>query len=141
MSEIMAKFTDLNGIWTGSFGYPVPWKESVSFTAWIDDQAGSLSGTILEPNTFADTAAEELSATVNGARTGIDISFTKVYEPGQGAHAHEIEYSGKANSDLTWITGQWRIGGWIEASGSFEMSRQSGAFETAEKERAVELVE
>ena len=137
----MARFNDLNGIWSGSYGYPVAWREHVAFTAWIDDQNGTIGGTIMEPNTFVDTVAEELSSAIHGARIGSEVSFTKIYDPGQGAHSHEIEYTGRANSDYTMIIGTWRIGGWIESSGPFEMSRQSGAFEKAEETRAIELVE
>ena len=137
----MANFTDLNGLWTGSYGYPNNAQTAVSFTAWIDDQSGGIGGTILEPNTFAETSAAELSSVINGARSGTDVTFIKRYDPGQGAHSQEIEYTGKANSDFTWIVGKWRIGGWIEVSGSFEMSRQSGAIEKAEEKQKIQLVE
>lgn len=135
----MGKFTDLNGIWTGSYGYPSGAQKAVAFTAWIDDRSGAIAGTILEPNTFADTPAEELSSTINGARSDLEVAFTKIYDQGQGAHGHEIEYTGKSNSDFTWIVGRWRIGGWIDVSGSFEMSRQSGAFEKIEQARELEI--
>ena len=137
----MANFTDLNGLWTGSYGYPGNAQAAVSFTAWIDDQASVIGGTILEPNTFAATPALELSSVINGARSGTDVAFVKIYDPSQGTHSHDIQYAGKANSDFTWIVGKWRIGGWIEVSGSFEMSRQSGAFEKAEEKQSIELVE
>ncbi len=137
----MAKFTDLNGLWAGSFSYPASSMGAVSFTAWIDDKAGALGGTILEPNTFAATPAEELSSSLNGMRSGAEVAFTKVYDPGQGTHGFAIHYAGKANGDFTWIVGRWRIPGDFEWSGPFEMSRQSGTLERAEKQRTVEVVE
>ena len=137
----MAAYKDLNGLWTGSYGYVAGTPAAVAFTAWLDDDSGRIAGTILEPNTFAASPAEELSSVINGARSGTEVAFTKIYDPGQGAHGQEILYAGKANSDFTWIVGRWRIGGWIEVSGPFEMSRQSGALEKAEQERSVELVE
>lgn len=137
----MAKFIDLNGLWTGSYGYPGGLKQHVSFTAWVDDENGTIGGTILEPNTFAATPASELSSIISGARLGTDVSFTKLYDPGQAAHSHEILYTGKADSDFTLIVGKWRIGGWVGATGTFEMSRQSGAFTSLEAARSVELVE
>ena len=135
----MAAFTDLNGIWSGSYGYPDR-ERHVSFTAWLDDQAGAIGGSILEPNTFVDTLAAELAATISGARSGTDLTFSKTYDPGQGAHNHTIQYSGRINSDFTWIVGRWRIAGWFEWSGPFEMARQSGALEKAQRKLAVETV-
>ena len=137
----MSSFRDINGLWTGSFGYSDTNKPAVAFTAWLDDQAGTLGGTIMEPNTFAATPAEDLASTINGVRSGLEIAFTKLYDPGQGAHAEAIHYAGKVNRDFTWIVGRWRIPGWFETSGAFEMSRQSGSFEQAERARKAELVE
>lgn len=115
-------------------------KPAVAFTAWFDDQAGTLGGTLMEPNTFANSPSEDLSSTLNGTRTGMEIGFTKIYDPGQGAHAQPIQYAGKANRDFTWVVGKWRIAGWFEWSGPFEMSRQTGAIEQAEREQDVELI-
>lgn len=137
----MSGFSDLNGLWTGSYGYSEPGKPSVAFTAWLDDQASAIGGTIMEPNTFAATPAEELSATISGARSDLELAFTKLYDAGQGTHDTPIQYAGKINNDFTWIVGRWRVPGWFEWSGPFEMSRQSGSFEQAERERKAELVE
>ena len=136
----MAAFTDLNGLWTGSYSYSAASMGTVAFTAWLDDQAGAIGGTIVEPNTFANSPAEDLSSTVTGARSGSEIAFTKVYDPGQGTHGFAIQYAGKANADFTWIVGRWRVPGEFEWSGPFEMSRQSGALEKAEETREAQLV-
>ena len=137
----MSSFSDLNGLWTGSYSYPAAGMTAVAFTAWLDAQAGAIGGTILEPNTFANTPADDLSATISGTRTGSELTFTKVYDPGQSAHAQPIHYVARINRDFTWITGRWRIPGQIEWSGPFEMSRQSGALESVERTREVELIE
>lgn len=137
----MSGFTDLNGLWTGSYSYQASGMGPVTFTAWLDDKNGSLGGTILEPNTFANTPADDLSSTVSGARSGMEIAFTKVYDTGQGTHAQQVHYAGRVNRDFTWIVGRWRIPGQIEWSGPFEMARQSGSLEKAERQEEVELVE
>ena len=135
----MATFTDLNGLWTGSYSYPATSMGTVAFSAWLDDQAGAIGGTIVEPNTFANTPAADLSSTVSGARSGSEIAFTKIYDPGQGTHGYAIHYAGKANAEFTWIVGRWRVPGAFDWSGAFEMSRQTGAIEKLEKVREVEV--
>lgn len=137
--NIMATYRDLSGIWTGSFKYSIVHMRGVTFTAWIDDTNGVLGGTILEPNTFANSTADELSATLSGTRTGLDVAFSKQYDPGQGTHGFTIRYLGKVNSDFTVMMGRWQISGDFGASGNFELSRQSGAFEAIERAREVVL--
>jgi len=137
----MSGFSDLNGLWTGSFGYSVSGMAAVSFTVWLDEKDGNIGGTIMEVNSFAASPAEDLSSTINGARSGLELAFTKLYDAGQGAHDTPIHYAGKINRDFTWIVGRWRIPSESNWSGPFEMSRQSGTLEKAKRTRTAELVE
>lgn len=136
----MSAYKNLSGLWTGSYSYTLHGKQSVAFTAWIDDKAGKLSGTLLEANTFVDSPSLELTSTLEGTRSGTDLEFTKRYDPSQGAHASPIHYTGRTNQGFTFVTGQWSIAGPYEWSGPFEMSRQSGAFEKAQREEMIELI-
>ena len=122
----MAGTQDLNGLWSGQFYYPeILRMEPVSFTAWIDDTNGLLSGSILEPNTFADGGPSMLSASLQGERTGTGVIFTKRYEAGQNAHSENIVYSGTIAEDFKLITGKWAFERPDRMSGLFVLSRSS----------------
>ena len=114
---------NLTGYWSGSFSYaggdgPTP------FSAHISDISGSISGTTLEPNTFARGPLTELGADIMGAANGATISFVKRYHRGPGVHRHPIYYSGTADAKFTRIEGTWRFNDGF--SGTFVMVRASG---------------
>ncbi len=44
---------NLSGLWLGSYSYPAGFGPTTPFLASLSDQDGSLSGTIVEPNTIA----------------------------------------------------------------------------------------
>lgn len=120
----MGKRPDMNGLWTGWYDY-TGFSDPVPFTAWFDDVDGRLSGTMLEPNTFAEDALEDLEAQISGERGGLVISFDKTYCPDQGAHGLPIRYEGHADSDFEMVVGEWHfeLGGY--GSGRFQLSRAS----------------
>ena len=127
----MASYSDMNGIWSGRYEYSGR-GEAVKFTAWFDDQNGALSGTILEPNTFAASTAEDLQASISGTRTGLEIEFTKTYDEGSGAHTQQLIYSGSADKAFTLLRGTWTFpDGPMFNKGIFEMSRASVGIESA----------
>ncbi len=120
----MATGKDMNGLWSGwytysSLGEPVP------FTAWIDDSAGLLTGTILEPNTFSNLDIDDLQAELAGTRLGRDVFFSKTYGQGQGAHNLPIAYEGRADEDFETVRGQWSFTDPRGESGPFELKRSS----------------
>ncbi len=122
----MGERQDMNGLWSGWFDY-TGFSDPVPFTAWFDDVGGALSGTILEPNSFAEDMLEDLEAEIAGERGGLIVSFEKTYCQGQGAHGLPILYEGEADIDFETVIGKWRFyqGGY--GSGRFRLSRASRA--------------
>ncbi|MEO0465173.1 MAG: hypothetical protein AAF216_01415 [Pseudomonadota bacterium] len=120
----MASFTDMNGLWSGWFRYSLL-TDRVPFTAWIDDTASILTGSILEPNTFSSAEIDDLQALVSGTRVGSAVTFIKTYVPGQAAHEHPISYSGQVTDDFEHVAGTWSFSEAILGTGPFEMRRTS----------------
>ena len=78
--------SDLTGLWSGEYWYdgggqPTP------FSAHIIDSLGSITGTTLEPNTFAHPGLVELSADISGQRGELSVQFNKLYHPAPGGRA------------------------------------------------------
>lgn len=133
-----SKNNNLSGFWSGTYNYAqVP--VATPFNLFMEDNGGDLSGTTLEPNTFARSTLAELSATITGARAGSDVTFRKVYDAGQGAHANTVFYEGKVNADLTVIEGFWTFRQPHMPTGGFRLSRASGAAEEAEEKVAADV--
>lgn len=123
---------NLTGYWSGSFSYaggegPTP------FSAHISDISGSISGTTLEPNTFARGPLTELGADIAGAANGHSVSFVKRYHRGPGVHRNPIYYSGATDAKFTRIEGTWRFNNGF--SGTFVMTRASGGAKALARER------
>lgn len=138
-TEVMSerRHRSLSGLWTGVFDYPWAQFDPVPFNADLLDVLGALTGEIIEPNSMvgAQDAGPELTARIEGARDGLEVSFLKRY----AAHVrHHVRYEGTANARLTRITGIWTTlevgGGW---SGPFVMDRRDDA-ERAEESRSTE---
>jgi hypothetical protein len=128
---------DLTGLWSGEYWYggagqPTP------FTAHFVDADGSLTGTTLEPNTFADLGLAELSAMLRGSRGDLSVRFVKLYDPAPGVHQSPIAYSGTVDPNFTMIDGEWRIAGMHP--GRFVLVRVSRGAEAEAVERAEEIV-
>ena len=115
---------DMNGLWSGWYAYS-GLSEPVPFTAWVDDTRGTLTGTILEPNTFSPFDLDDLQADMNGARIRSLVMFTKIYRPNQGAHDCPIQYSGTIDLEAEMIRGNWSIVAHHTVEGRFEMRRAS----------------
>lgn len=133
----MAEFTSLTGSWTGVYDYAAAYGEPVPFNALLVEEAGSISGEIMEPNTFAGGGIDCLLATLSGAHADGQLSFVKRYEGLPGAN-HEVRYDGLVNEDLTKVEGQWRIGTG-GGSGPFVMNRSSGAQDESNAETEAAL--
>ena len=123
---------NLTGYWSGSFSY-VGGEGPTPFSAHISDISGSISGTTLEPNTFAMGPLRELSADIMGAGNGHSVSFVKRYHRGPGVHRNPIYYSGATDAKFTRIEGTWRFNNGF--SGTFVMIRASGGAKAVAKER------
>ncbi len=127
--------SDLTGLWSGEYWYgagtPVP------FSAHIIDSLGTLSGTTLEPNTFAHPGLIELSADISGARGELSVKFTKLYHPAPGVHRDPIVYTGTVDPYFTMIDGEWAFD--YGFSGRFVLVRVSRGTKAEEVVREVEL--
>lgn len=117
----MSQTSDMSGLWSGIYFYGAD--AGVPFSAWIDEADGALSGTTLEPNTFAATSAEELEANITGTRRGVSVEFTKIYAPSTGIRQPPLIYRGDVNGDFTEVTGRWAFSSLGAPSGRFKLSR------------------
>ncbi len=116
--------SDLTGLWSGEYWYsgrPFP----TPFTAHIIDSAGNLSGTTLEPNTFAKSSLTELSADIDGARSASSVRFTKLYHRARGVHDYPIFYAGAVDAKFTVIEGDWSFNQPENLFGRFVLVRVS----------------
>jgi hypothetical protein len=128
-------FKDLTGRWLGRYDY-AHGGEGVSFEADLVEDAGSLTGETVEPNTFQRGMGAELHAALAGSRTGTSVAFVKTYVGfGQGADPH---YTGALDQALTRMVGDWAFpmepGGW---SGRFVMIRKPLAAAQTTRKTAV----
>lgn len=138
--DYMAKQANMNGLWSGVYTYDLT-KAPVPFTAWFDEKASTLGGTITEPNTFVPNGPDELDAVIEGIRNGLNIDFAKRYRRASSAHQEKIYYEGTANEDFTEVKGIWHFKSSKIAVGKFTLSRISKALEReGERPRAVEAV-
>jgi hypothetical protein len=126
---------NLTGVWHGLYSY-VAFHEPVYFVATLIDTGSFLGGTTHESDVGETGAPLTLFASVEGARSGAKVDFTKVYD-GSGGWDHAVAYEGVLNGDATEIEGSWRIN--AEAFGRFLMIRSRGATEQVARKRFVEV--
>lgn len=127
---------DLSGYWSGWYSYALGLQQAVvPFTAMLSISAnGDLTGSSLEPNTFALEGGEELISELNGVASAERVSYVKLYQPGRGVHQTPIRYIGEVVDDATRIIGQWTITqGHQTAEGQFELSRVSRSVHAEEQ--------
>lgn len=112
--------SSLTDAWSGVFRYPDNAYPETAFSAQIEDRAGTIVGSIYEPNVLNIVPFEAfLRATLEGIRVERSISFVKHYTHDNLTYA--VQYKGHADSPLTRIEGTWTIeGSW---SGAFFMTR------------------
>ena len=104
----------------GSFSYPAGQGPTTPFLAKLEDQDGSLSGSMIEPNTVG-LSSDELEAMISGSRQGRAVDFTKTYDGASDA-AHAVDYVGRVSADGNTISGVWSL---AEMDGTFEMHREA----------------
>ena len=124
----MSKKANISGLWMGSYAYA--FGGAVPFLAKIEDRAGALSGTIIEPNTMGPSS-DSLEAILSGSRHGNAVDFTKAYDGASDA-AHAVDYVGHLSGDGNSINGVWSL---ADADGAFEMHREA-VWEEAEAREA-----
>lgn len=116
---------DVSGVWTGVYDYLEGDLEPTPFTTRLTERGASLSGEIVEPNTFCPVLGPELWSTLSGSRIGGKVSFVKIYDD-QETLDYEIFYEGLLMDDDTKIEGRWTtVEGPYSNSGPFVMNRSS----------------
>jgi hypothetical protein len=110
----------LTGIWNGRYFYPAM-LPPVSFVATLIETKSRLTGSTHEAGSAVRASGAMAFATLDGARDGSHITFTKTYESLPADSNHAVHYTGTLNADGTEISGKWNIPGhW---SGNFVMIR------------------
>lgn len=135
-NSAFSRDSDLTGLWSGEYWYNAG-GQPTPFSAHIVDSLGTISGTTLEPNTFAHPGLIELSADISGSRGVLSVRFTKLYHAAPGVHRDPIIYSGTVDANFTMIDGEWRLANGF--SGRFVLVRVSRGAKAAEVEREVAL--
>lgn len=128
--------SDLTGLWSGEYWYVGVAAGPVPFSAHLVDVAGNITGTTLEPNTFAHPGLIELSADINGSRGELSVRFTKLYHPAPGCHRYPLFYTGTVDPNFTMIDGEWTN---TDITGRFVLVRVSRGAQAAVAKREVAL--
>ena len=114
---------DLSGPWDGLYSYPRT-LAPVSFVADLKETGGWLTGTTGEAAASGSATGQNLSATLQGRRSGSFVKFLKLYD-GSVPGFDSVAYEGNVSADGTEIDGRWTaIGNW---SGTFLMIRSQGS--------------
>ena len=121
-----AQTASLRGVWIGAYQYD-DGRPEVKFQAKLNSEAGKLSGTTIEPNTFGNSSALFLTANLRGALgAGGRVSFTKTYD-GTGGEAGSVQYAGALDAARRCIKGKWSLD--KQTTGAFEIC--TGALPTS----------
>ena len=126
---------DISGEWHGTYRYPNGAGPDTPFIAAIEERAGHLSGSIIEPD--AHRPGETACATIVGHRSDAQVDFTKTYHGTGREYATPVDYVGQLSSDGRRIAGAWSL---LEWDGSFEMYRDMADEAGSEREEVVEEV-
>lgn len=129
----------LSGFWSGVYDYPDSFDEAVPFNVILTDEAGTLTGEIIEPNTFSPEDIDHMFASLNGNLIDNSIMFIKTYENADNA-GHRVRYEGIVNPEKTVIQGEWTtLDEEFPWSGPFIMNRTISHSETTETRETEEL--
>jgi hypothetical protein len=110
----------LTGVWNGRYSYPAA-LPPVSFVATLIETKNYITGSTHEASSAVGAGGAMAFATLDGARGGSRITFTKTYENLPADSNRAVHYAGTLNADGTEISGNWNIpGNW---SGNFVMIR------------------
>ena len=116
---------DLSGLWTGFYAYDLT-DDAVMFTAWIREENGKVTGSILEENLVDGADLEEYEARITGFRQGLDVQFTKIAIDDETGERFMLRYHGDVDADCCLISGVWFFDDPSDWTGTFMMTRISG---------------
>jgi hypothetical protein len=126
----------LTGVWSGVFSYASDSRSPVSFSAKLTQKGAWIVGASEEIAELGAARGAAISATLQGRRDGVRVSWLKLYDRMLGFY-NEVAYEGQINDDATEISGQWRIpGNW---SGTFLMIRESSLTLARQRTTAIRL--
>ena len=125
---------DLTGTWHGIYSYPGDEGPPTPFLAIILDRAGSITGTIVEPDQFYGQGT--LDAAIAGVRAGTSVDFIKTYNDSLSGYDNPVDYVGRLSDDGQTVSGIWSL---LDRDGSFEMERETEIEEPVAAEEAEEL--
>lgn len=117
---------DLSGLWTGFYAYDLT-EDAVMFTAWLKEESGEVTGSILEENLNDDDDPEaEYEARITGFRQGLDVQFSKIALDEENGEPVVLRYTGDVDPDCCMISGVWFFDDPSDWTGTFMMTRISG---------------
>ena len=125
---------DLTGRWDGSYSYPSGFGAITPFLADIEQTAGGISGSIIEPD-LAYGSGATMTAILSGHRQGHSVDFTKSYLGRRFGYANPVDYVGQVSRDGLRIAGVWSL---LDIDGTFEMHRDAAPTEEEVREAEVE---
>ena len=132
----------ISGLWSGKYWYSKSCMQipsTVAFSAHLLEEAESISGKTLEPNTFVLSEFSELAAEIDGKRSGKQIAFDKHYSEIPGLSDYDVCYSGMIEEDDSRMSGTWKIKTEsILLDGGFELVRVSTVLRL-QKNTSIEL--
>lgn len=121
---------DLSGLWTGFYAYDLT-DDAVPFTAWISEDEGTITGSVLEDDITSMEPDGECTSEIIGERRGLDVRFTKIETAGPDGSLELLRYQGDTDPECCVISGVWFFDDPAESSGTFMMTRISGALKAA----------
>ncbi|RIJ15528.1 hypothetical protein [Henriciella mobilis] len=116
---------DLSGLWTGYYAYDLT-DDAIMFTAWIKEDGGKITGTVLEENFSPEAMDDEYESTIHGFRHGLDVRFTKIVIDDETGDPIMLRYHGDTDADCCLISGVWFFDDPSDWTGTFMMTRISG---------------
>ena len=133
---LFSRDSDLTGLWSGEYWFIGLSMAPVPFSAHLVDVAGTISGSTLEPNTFAHPGLIELPADISGSRGELTVQWNKLYHPAPGVHREPVFYTGSIDPTFSMIDGDWKVQG---MKGRFVLARISRGAKDVAVKRQVEL--
>jgi hypothetical protein len=136
-TALFSRAGDLTGLWSGEYwfsagGPPTP------FSAHLVDTAGNITGTTLEPNTFAHPGLIELGADFCGTRGELSVRLIKLYHPAPGVHREPIFHSGIVDHNFSMLDGEWACANAPTFAGRFVLVRVSRGIQAVQTRQRAE---
>lgn len=117
--------SNLTGFWTGYYAYDLT-DDAIMFTAWLTEENGHVTGSVLEENFSIEDTELEYEADILGERQGLEVRFTKLAIVKPPHLSAPLRYHGDVDADCCVISGVWFFDDPADWTGTFMMTRISG---------------